>query len=71
MFWCPACKEAHNFDVSEGQWRFDGDWDNPTFQPSLALPHCHLFVEKGEIKYCHDAKHELAGKCIPMQDFPE
>jgi hypothetical protein len=70
IFWCPGCNTEHNFDVREDQWTFDGDWEKPTFSPSLALPKCHLFVRNGVIEYLHDCKHRLAGKDVPMQHIP-
>ena len=70
IFWCPGCNTEHNFDVRDGEWEFDGDWEKPTFSPSLALPRCHLFVRKGVIEYLGDSKHHLAGKDVPMQHIP-
>lgn len=70
LFYCPGCNTKHTFDVRDGEWTFDGDWDKPTFSPSLALPRCHLFVRKGIIEYLGDSKHPLAGKDVPMQDIP-
>lgn len=69
IFYCPGCRREHNFDVREGEWSFDGDWDNPTFSPSLALPNCHLFVKNGVIEFLGDCKHALAGQNVPMQDI--
>ena len=75
IFWCPACQEQHTFDVRDGQWEFNGDWDKPTFQPSLnLLPHggrCHLFVKDGIIEFLGDCHHHLRGKDVPMVDHPE
>ena len=44
MFWCPACKELHPYIVKEGEWQFNGNWDKPSFTPSLKYDDCHLFV---------------------------
>lgn len=35
VFYCPGCKEAHQFSVP--RWKFDGDVDKPTFEPSLRM----------------------------------
>ena len=34
IFFCPACKGGHYFD---SRWTFDGNFDSPTFTPSLRL----------------------------------
>jgi hypothetical protein len=33
-FWCPGCKQMHV--VSSG-WTFSGDYDRPTFSPSVLV----------------------------------
>jgi hypothetical protein len=30
---------------------------------------CHLFINGGQIQYCGDSTHALAGQTIPMVDF--
>ncbi|RVD39051.1 ammonia monooxygenase [Mesorhizobium sp. M4A.F.Ca.ET.020.02.1.1] len=34
MFWCPGCDEAHVIGPS---WTFNGNFDRPTFQPSVLV----------------------------------
>lgn len=34
MFWCPGCDEAHVIGPS---WSFNGDYDRPTFSPSVKV----------------------------------
>lgn len=70
-FYCPACRELHHFNVAVFQpiWSFDGNLESPTFGPSLRIiggNGCHLFVLGGQIQYCPDSRHELAGKTVPM-----
>lgn len=31
-FWCPGCRRGHTID---GSWGFDGDYEHPTFTPSV------------------------------------
>jgi hypothetical protein len=31
-FWCPGCETLHVYDE---RWKFDGNYDVPTFTPSL------------------------------------
>jgi len=75
IFWCPGCRANHTFDVRDGEWEFDGDWENPTFSPSLNLipqgGRCHLFVKNGIIEFLGDCKHHLCGQHIPMVELPE
>jgi len=70
VFYCPGCDEHHPYEVP--RWQFNGDMASPTFSPSLLVDkdnpekRCHLFVRDGQIEYCSDCHHELAGKTIPM-----
>jgi hypothetical protein len=36
-FWCPGCKSMHAVDVNPGGWTFNGDYDKPTFTPSVLV----------------------------------
>ena len=86
---CPACTaagfgSAHLFSVKMGDgspgWSFNGDFDRPTFSPSMLARTrsngrapvemfvCHSFVRNGQIEYLGDCTHEMAGKTI---DLPE
>ena len=55
-------------------WGFSGSVESPTFSPSLLIhpdgeishPRCHLFVVAGQIRYCADSEHPLAGKAVDM-----
>lgn len=67
VFWCPACKETHTFDMKE--WKVSGDLDSPSYSPSLRYPDCHLVLQNGIIHYCLDSHHELAGQHIPLVEF--
>ena len=31
---------------------------------------CHSFVRKGMVEFCGDSTHTLAGKIVPLPDFP-
>lgn len=37
-FWCPACETLHVFDE---RWHFDGNYERPTFTPSLKISSGH------------------------------
>lgn len=75
-FHCPGCKCGHRF-FKDGRWQFNGDYEKPTFSPSLLNTHlpndartkglrCHLFVRDGMIQFLGDCTHELAGKTVPV-----
>lgn len=75
VFYCPGCKTLHQFD---SRWRFDGDYEHPTFTPSLLMygpapdrGRCHLFLKQGMIQFLNDCQHELAGQTVPLPDLPE
>lgn len=43
-FWCPGCKEAHQIRAQHAggphnspEWGFNGDYDRPTFEPSILV----------------------------------
>lgn len=83
LFHCPGCGFLHAYRVKHDEyskkhnhpvWKWEGDLDNPTLSPSLLhhksndYPRCHLFVRGGQIVYCGDCEHELAGKTVDMED---
>lgn len=84
LFHCPGCEETHAYWLAHpgGRkgpiWEFNGNPDAPTFSPSLRVRSfrhdketcCHLFVREGQIEYCSDSTHGLAGKIVPMVEYP-
>jgi hypothetical protein len=83
-FKCPGCKDWHCLSVRPNTlpngagWVFNGDFERPTFQPSVLSTVtfesgekevCHLFVTDGNLIFLGDCTHELAGKTQPMLDF--
>ena len=87
---CPGCGYAHYFSIempqrSNGaQWSFNGDFERPTFNPSLIVtvnpdrdpefecPRsvCHSFVRDGNWEFLSDSTHALAGKTVPVPAYP-
>ena len=50
-FWCPGCKEYHGIRIEgAGAWGFNGNYDAPTFTPSVLVEGTR-FTEKGEKEY--------------------
>lgn len=84
-WWCPGCEEAHPLPYKRG-WTWDGNLEAPTFSPSFkhdwapngfvksdgrVIQCCHYIITAGQVAYCGDSTHALAGKTIPMPDLPE
>jgi len=83
---CPACGHGHTFRIASDQWyagqvwQFNGDFEKPTFTPSLVNKstygedhqprRCHLIITDGKITYCDDCTHAMAGKTIDLLPFP-
>ena len=72
---CPACGDEHVFD---SRWTFNGDFDSPTFTPSMLARSgrkqdrvCHSFVTDGSIRFLGDCTHEHAGKTLELPDLRE
>jgi hypothetical protein len=70
---CPACGYGHGFD---SRWSFNGDYDKPTFTPSMLvnanmpqLGHrCHSFITDGKIQFLSDCTHKYAGQTMDLPD---
>lgn len=77
MHWCPGCKTRHLIETQERNangaiWTFDGNTDSPTFSPSInIIGRCHYFIRAGQIEFCGDSAHALAGQTMPLPDIPE
>jgi len=79
VFHCPGCGYSHPFHVGgdrakHPQWTFNGDLNQPTFNPSLVVNkgrqnQCHLFVRDGRIEFLSDCYHALKGKTVDMPDW--
>ncbi|MER9829152.1 DUF6527 family protein [Mesorhizobium sp. M0134] len=61
FFWCPGCNEAH---VVGPSWTFNGDFDRPTFSPSV-LVRGHKFTRDEAGKWTGDWERDSAGNLIP------
>jgi hypothetical protein len=80
-FWCPGCDGAHKIDVypdgnsgSNPGWSFDGNYETPTFSPSLLCRGqrtCHSFVQAGKIQFLNDCQHALAGQTVDLPQIPD
>lgn len=75
--WCPGCKAIHRIDINKpnahtgARWTWNGDAENPTFDPSINIVgHCHYFIRNGQVEFCADSRHALAGHTVPLPDLP-
>lgn len=50
---------------------YTGGWKRPdgSVVPETTL--CHYFLQAGMLSYCGDSPHALAGKSVPLPEFPE
>lgn len=80
-FQCPGCQHAHvYYVVGPVTWAFNGDFESPTFTPSLLNTcddhvdpkqrRCHLNLTVGKIHYHADCSHDLAGKVVDLPAWP-
>jgi hypothetical protein len=79
--WCPACGYAHLIAVKPfpfdngAAWDFNGDFDRPTFSPSLNCNpddpsrRCHSIITDGRISYCSDSFHGLKGQTAELPEW--
>lgn len=85
--WCPACKVPHYIFVTnktvltQSDWHFDGNFEEPTFDPGIRLNYlsqktgkvetlCHYWIINGRIEFCEDSPHAMAGFRVPLPDWP-
>lgn len=76
--WCPGCEQLHRINVNTPNaafgaiWTWNSDAEHPTFSPSINIVgQCHYFIRDGQIEYCADLRHSLAGQTVPLPDIPE
>lgn len=77
-WWCPGCEQAHRITTGRDGWTWDGDFEAPTFSPSVLCTirgenpsRCHCFVRAGQIQFLNDCTHELAGQTVAVPELPE
>lgn len=79
LIFCPGCTCAHELEINSRQafdrkLGFDGDMENPTFDP--AIRHwterglCEYELRGGKMRFSTDAFHDLAGKTVELPHFP-
>jgi hypothetical protein len=84
MIFCPGCRCGHSIHAKPAKspyngatWDFNGDYDRPTFSPSVLVTRdwghkplvCHSFVRDGKIQFLSDSQHALAGQTVELPDL--
>jgi len=74
LIFCPGCNDIHA--MSPQIHSFNGDFDRPTFSPSLLMnfiPNkvCHSFVKDGKIQFLNDSWHKLKGQTVELPEINE
>jgi hypothetical protein len=55
LFFCPACQDYHALNIIGGKhpvWSFNGDYERPTFQPSVLYRSGHYMDGKTDACWC-------------------
>jgi hypothetical protein len=74
--YCPGCQCYHGMNINKSKelcWVFNGDYDKPTFSPSILVTIqpdkiCHSFIRNGNIQFLTDCAHNLAGQTLELGD---
>lgn len=75
MFKCPGCNKIHCFWTKglQSNWEFNGNVEKPTVSPSILLVghdfRCHSFIKDGNIEFCDDCSHSMAGKTVELEEL--
>ncbi|MEN6550020.1 MAG: DUF6527 family protein [Armatimonadia bacterium] len=85
-FMCPGCGSDHGYYTKPHQnhagrpgpvWEWNGSLEKPTFTPSLLINapwperRCHLHLTEGQIHYCPDCHHQLAGQTVECPEWED
>lgn len=81
MWYCPGCLCSHGVPIPPDPraWRWNGSLEKPALSPSVLIDlghgtdrpsRCHSFLSGGQIEYCADSTHHLAGRTVPMRPEP-
>jgi hypothetical protein len=67
LFMCPGCKEMHQVMVGDGpgpRWGFNGDYDRPTFTPSVRVAG-HKVIRDSDGNWTGEWERDSAGNPVP------
>ena len=80
VWWkCPGCGHKHGLPIkdashlgnSQASWEWNGSVEKPTLTPSVNIvsDSCHFFIKEGNVEFCSDSKHKLAGRTVEIPEF--
>lgn len=54
LYWCEGCRTAHQVKIAgPGAWGFNGDYERPTFTPSVLVTSGHYMPGHDPSKGCY------------------
>ena len=72
-FWCPGCNSSHNVVYGPNGWKWNGDAERPTFEPSVLVRSGHYIPNSPPGCWCTYAKEhpneEIPFKCGICHSF--
>lgn len=72
-FWCPGCEGMHSIPVQPDNpngWGFNGDYDKPTFTPSILVQAGHYAPGwQGPKCWCNTDLPNCHYKCVRCHSF--
>lgn len=85
LFDCPGCGLLHVVypqgceSENPARWTWNGSLDAPTLAPSISVRweqsgehcHCHSFITNGQIRFCDDSTHALAGQTVEIPEWKD
>jgi hypothetical protein len=82
---CQGCDQEHlipKIGKEGANWKFNMDFDNPSFSPSVKITWiekrgsheekhncCHFNIISGKIHYCGDCTHEFSNKVLSLTGY--
>jgi len=70
-YMCPGCEAPHVVPIGPGRWKFNGDYESPTLEPSVDCPKigCHATIRDGKA-YFADTSLKHPNECLNLLDLP-